>query len=108
MLIQSRMSPTNLKRYADIIHAKGAPLNNCCGFIDGTVRATCRAEKDQRLLYSGHKGKHGMKYQFVVAPNGLIVNLFGPIEASRHDSFMLAKSGLLRVLELHSHKENSA
>ena len=105
---QECLSPANLKTYADIIHAKGAPLNNCWGFIDGTVRATCRPEKDQRLLYSRHKRKHGLKYQSVVAPNGLIVNLFGPIEASRHDSFMLAKSGLLRELELHSYSPDGS
>ena len=51
---QECLSPANLKIYADIIHANGAPLNNCWGFIDGTVRATCRPEKDQRRLYSGH------------------------------------------------------
>ena len=27
------------------------------------------------------------------APNGLIANLFGPIEGKRHDSFMLGESG---------------
>jgi nuclease HARBI1 len=30
-----------------------------------------------------------------VTPDGLIVDLFGPIEGSRHDSFMLGQSNLL-------------
>ena len=80
-------------------HNKGAPLDNCWGFIDGTVRGICRPGKDQRVSYSGHKWKHGLKYQSVVAPNGMIANIFGPIEASHHDSYMLAQSGLLRALE---------
>ena len=29
--------PYLLQVYADVIHAKGAPLENCFGFIDGTV-----------------------------------------------------------------------
>ena len=32
------------------------------------------------------------------APNGLIANLFGPIEGKRHDSFMLGESGLQEQL----------
>ena len=32
------------------------------------------------------------------APNGLVANLFGPIEGKRHDSFMLGESGLQEQL----------
>lgn len=32
--------------------------------------------------------------QSVEAPNGLIANMFGPIEGRRHDAFMLSVSGL--------------
>ena len=46
------------------------------------------------------------KFQSVVAPNGLIVNLFGPIEGRRHESAMLAQSGLLPELQQHSHTPN--
>ena len=37
---------------------------------------------------------HFLFSQSVVAPNGLIVNLFGPMEGRRHDAYMLAESGL--------------
>ena len=40
-------------------------------------------------------------YSHVVVPNGLIANLFGPVEGRRHDSGMLAMSGLLPMLENH-------
>lgn len=33
------------------------------------------------------------------APNGLIANMFGPLEGRRHDAFMLAVSGLLPQLQ---------
>lgn len=32
--------------------------------------------------------------QSIVAPNGLIAHLFGPVEGKRHDAFMLGISGL--------------
>ena len=35
----------------------------------------------------------------ISAPNGLIVNLFGPIEGCRHDSGMLRISGLMEKLQ---------
>ena len=35
------LSPENLQRYADSIAAKGAALQNCFGFVDGTVRPIC-------------------------------------------------------------------
>lgn len=37
----------------------------------------------------------------MVAPNGLTANLYGPVEGRRHDSGMLADSGLLPQLQLH-------
>ena len=51
---QPWLSPTNLKRYADHIHQSGAPLGNCRGFVDGTVRSVCRPGEGQRQLYNGH------------------------------------------------------
>ena len=32
------LQPIELQKYADAIHMHGAPLQNCFGFIDGTVR----------------------------------------------------------------------
>ena len=49
---------------------------------------------------------HSIKFQSVVAPNGLVANLYGPVEGKRHDSGMLAESGLLDDLELHSFAPN--
>ena len=49
---------------------------------------------------------HALKFQSVVAPNGLIANLFGPVEGKRHDSGMLADSGLLNALSQYSFTRN--
>ena len=84
--------------YSDLIFAKCGAVQGIWGFIDGTLRKTCRPSHFQRLAYSGHKRCHGIKFQSVVTPDGLIALLFGPIPGSRHDSFMLGQSGLLQQL----------
>ena len=99
---QNWLSRQNLQRYADAIHQKSAPLTNCWGFIDGTVCPISRPGTHQRVLYNGHKRVHALKFQSIVAPNGLIANLFGPVEGRRHDSGMLADSNLLTTLQQHS------
>ena len=53
-------------------------------------------------MYNGHKNVHAIKFQSVVAPNGLVANLYGPVEGKRHDSGMLAMSGLLDALQRYS------
>ena len=73
------LHPRNLQIYADAIHAKGGALDNCFGFIDGTVRPICRPSKLQRTMYNGHKRVHAMKFQSVTLPNGLIAHLYGPV-----------------------------
>ena len=68
-----------LAQYAQAIEGKGAALNNCFGFIDGTVRPICRPGEHQRLLYNGHKRTHAIKFQSITLPNGIIAQLYGPI-----------------------------
>ena len=36
------LSRENLKSFANVVHNKGAALDNCWGFVDGTVRPICR------------------------------------------------------------------
>ena len=40
------LSPADLQIYSDAVAAKGAALQNCFGFIDGTVRPICRPTED--------------------------------------------------------------
>ena len=51
---QPMLQQNKLQSYADAIHLKGAPLENCFGFIDGTVRRITRPQRDQRTVYNGH------------------------------------------------------
>lgn len=73
------LNPALLETYACAIRRKGSPLPNCFGFVDGTVRPICRPEENQRILYNGHKRVHGLKYQSVALPNGMIANMYGPV-----------------------------
>ena len=42
---------------------KGAPLDCCWGFIDGTARPIARPKRHQKVMYSGHKRIHCLKFQ---------------------------------------------
>ena len=73
----SLLSPNPLGVYANAVHEKGAALQNCFGFIDGTVRPIAKPGVNQRILYNGHKSVHSLKFQSVVIPNGMIAHLYG-------------------------------
>ena len=89
----------HLQLYADVIHEKGALLVSCIGFIDGTVRPICRPTRHQRVCYNGHKRIHAIKFQSVVIPNGIIANMYGPMEGRRHDCALLRASGLMEEFQ---------
>ena len=75
---------------------------NCFGFVDGRVRPCSRPGQNQRILFNRHKRIHALKFKSVVIPNGLVCNLYGPVEGRRHDNSMLAESRLLDQLQLHA------
>ena len=104
---QPILAPDQLQVYADTIHEKGAPLQSCFGFVDGTARRIARPKHNQRQVYNGHKRVHALKFQNVTLPNGMIANLSGPYEGRRHDSFMLAGSRLLPQLQQHAWFHNN-
>ena len=85
-----------------MIHEKGASLNNRWGFIDGTVRGVCRTQENQCIIYNynGHNQVYSRTLQSLVTPNGLIARLVGPYDGKKHDSRMLADSGLLEFLAI--------
>ena len=74
-LDQPWLSRHHLQLFADAIYNKGAALFTCWGFVDGTVHPMCRPKENQRAVYNGHKRVHAIKFQSVVAPNGLLESL---------------------------------
>ena len=79
-LNRESLAPENLQRHANALYNKGAPLNNCWGFVDGTVRPVSRPGQNQRAVYNGHKRVHAITFQLVATPDGLVALLHGPYE----------------------------
>ncbi|KAJ8915379.1 hypothetical protein NQ315_008266 [Exocentrus adspersus] len=88
-----------LRMYAEAVTNKGAAVQNCWGFIDGTARAICRPTENQENFYSGHKHFHCIKFQSVVCPDGITVSAIGAFPGRRHDAGILRESGLYNQLE---------
>jgi hypothetical protein len=101
--------------WAAVIAAKGVdPALGIAMFIDGTLRGTCQpnvpkhvvlppgvtAWQLQAALFSGHKWKHGLKYQGVNAPNCLIIGCYGPRGGYESDCKLLADSGICALFYL--------
>jgi hypothetical protein len=100
--VHGLVSPDALRTYAAALHAFGAPMCSIVGFLDCTIRKTCRPHTNQELLYTGYKKCHGMKFQGVVIPNGLIAPLAGPFRAPQNDSSVLKESILFEKIEMHA------
>ena len=103
---QQWLAPAELEKFAHTIHNAGAPLTNCWGFVDGTVRQICRPGEMQRTVYNGHKRVHAIKCQAIATTNGLVASIYGPIEGRRHDSGILADSAILPLLQQYSINQN--
>ena len=83
-----------LETFTNAKFQKSGALQNCLGFVDGTVRPVSCPSCNQRVLCNGHKNAHALKFQSVAVPAGLVANLYGTVEGKRHHSAMLAESGL--------------
>ena len=101
-----RLTPIQLKAFAQAISDRGAPLQNVWAFLDGTVRPICRPGKYQRQAYNGHKRVHALKFQSVTTPDGIISHLTGPWAGKHHDGYLLSNSKLREQLEVYSHGPN--
>ena len=73
------LQPVKLEKYANAVQIKGGALDNCFGFIDGTVRPISWPGENQRSFYDGHKRVHALMFQPLAPPNGLIANMYGPV-----------------------------
>ena len=56
------LNPPALQQYTHAVSDKGAVLDNCFGFVDGTVRPICTPGENQRMVYNGHKRVHALKW----------------------------------------------
>ena len=68
-----------LQIYAQVTSQRGSPLQNCFGFVDGTVRPIAKPDNNQRIVYNTRKRLHALKFQSLALPNGIIGYLYGPV-----------------------------
>ena len=73
------LNPPLIATYAYTVYSKGAVLDNCFSFIDGTVRPISWPMSDQRVVYNSHRRVHALKFQAVTLPSALIANIYGPV-----------------------------
>ena len=59
---QPWLQPNKLEEYTLAVYEKSSGLDNCWGFVDGTVRPICRPQKNQRIVYNGYKRVHALKF----------------------------------------------
>ena len=84
-----------LWHYAHVIMCRNEHhhrVNNVFMFIDGTIRRIAHLFKFQHQLYNGWKHCHCIKFQGLMAPDGIMIHLGGPFMAKYHDAWMLARS----------------
>ncbi|CAN0145299.1 unnamed protein product, partial [Ectocarpus sp. 8 AP-2014] len=89
----------HLRGFARAVYRRGRAFgltyDDICGFIDGTLRRFCRPgghDDIQREVYDGHHRDHGLAYQAIMAPNGMLMDAWGPVSGRRHDSYLLRVS----------------
>ncbi|KAA8912431.1 hypothetical protein FN846DRAFT_791557, partial [Sphaerosporella brunnea] len=71
----ARLTPQTFTLYCERVADKGEPSGKIWGFIDGTFKVICRPDKrraPQRPLYSGYKKHHGLVFQGIDTPDGLM------------------------------------
>src|SRR6266481_5782983 len=100
--IDGIFAPPALARYADTLHAHGAPTRPIISFIDCTIVQTCRPSVSEKLVYTGYKKFHGMKFQAIAVHNGMIAHLDRPYHAPQNDTGVLLESGLLGHMHAHT------
>ena len=80
------------------IFGKGASLNNCIEFIDGTSGSISRPLRGQSSFNGGHKQAHVPKYQTAMAPEELLLRVYRPVEGRRHDLTIRKERGMENAL----------
>lgn len=96
------LTAERIQLYEQAVSLQDVPIRGCWAFIDGTVNKCARPVgewEDQRALFNGHKRAHGLNYQGLATPDGLLVSFCGPYAGPTHDQLMLAESALLDNLE---------
>lgn len=53
----------DLEAFAEAVHEEGVPLTGCRGFVSGTPRPIACLVHNQRIMFTGHKRIHCLKFR---------------------------------------------
>ena len=88
-----RLTVEKLREYSDAIFENGGDwvqfAHGIFRFINGTFQEITHPLTNQEMFYSGWKHCHRIKFQGIMAPDGMIVHVAGPFTAKHHDMWML-------------------
>lgn len=85
-----------LERYAGAMQSCGFGAGSVWGAVDGTFMGVARPEDNetQKRLYSGYYKEHGLKYQAIATPDGLISHVSEPYLGADNDWQIWRQSGV--------------
>ena len=112
----NRWAP-RLAEWSDAIDTKCGPFDeehfgSICLYIDGTFKSCCRPGPHsffndlQRVFYSGYHKNHGLCFQGISAPNGLIIDLWGPSPGRENDLYLFRESNMKNRLDVLFNRAN--
>ena len=93
--LQGELLHSRANKYAQTSSYAVSPFTDCVGFIDCTRIRMKRPEGGnaiQRSCFSGRRRIHCLIYQTLMAPDGLLFAMHGPLVRRRHDSTLLKQS----------------
>lgn len=85
------LSLSRLQGFASAVE-RACGVEKVWGFVDGTHRPIAIPIDNQKPFFSGHKKQHGIKFQGITTPDGLIT-LHGPYKGTRGDWKIWEESG---------------
>jgi len=89
--------------YSNCLKRHGLGLPGVCAFIDGCFHpinrpsASVEGQQIQEGFYSGAKKSHGLNFEIISGPDGLILRAAGPVPGRHHDVY-LAEATKVREL----------
>lgn len=94
--LNSNLLQPRLGLYANAVKKKCGTLANSVGLTDGTEIEVARPGDNgmKNIVYNGHKRKHALKFQAIVASVGMFPHVFGPPEGCNHDWILYSGSRL--------------
>ena len=96
-LNQPWCSTHRLQELADAVYHKDAPLSNCWGLIDNTVRPIWRPGQKEKYLCNGHKKILAIKFQLTAAPIGRWKESGMPVQRQLNLGFQIRSSCIVMM-----------